>query len=140
MYNLSGPGLQGTYSGNGYPASGCGYSAAELQHAYGFDTVISGGIDGTGEIIVILDAYGSATITQDAQTYSVANGLRRSFRALTSSSSTTQPADRRIASLALEFSAAGKVKLRWTSSWPMPWHRAQPSSWSPTQRRTSQTS
>src|SRR5271165_5459182 len=45
VYNLTGSNLQAIYSGNGYPASGCGYSAAELQHAYGFDSVISSGID-----------------------------------------------------------------------------------------------
>lgn len=75
VYNLYGSGLQAIYSGNGYPAMGCGYDAAELQHAYGFDTVIKGGIDGTGQIIFIVDAYGSYSILADANTYSAANGL-----------------------------------------------------------------
>lgn len=75
VYNLHGTGLQATYSGNGYPSIGCGYSAHELQHAYGFDGVISGGLDGTGQIVYIVDAYGSNSILNDANAYSAAMGL-----------------------------------------------------------------
>jgi subtilase family serine protease len=75
VLNLVGSGLQGIYSGNQYPDPGCGHSPAEVQHAYGFDTVIAGGIDGTGQIITIVDPYGSATILSDANTFSSTYGL-----------------------------------------------------------------
>ena len=67
---LYGTGLQAIYSGNQYPDASCGYSPAEVQHAYGFDTVIQSGLDGTGQIITIVDPYGSPSITVDANTFS----------------------------------------------------------------------
>ena len=72
---LYGTGLQAIYSGNQFPDAGCGYSPAEMQHAYGFDTVIQSGIDGTGQYITIVDPYGSATILSDANTFSSTYGL-----------------------------------------------------------------
>jgi subtilase family serine protease len=72
---LYGAGLQAIYSGNQYPDPGCGYDAAEVQHAYGFDTVIQSGLDGTGQIITIVDPYGSPSITVDANAFSSANAL-----------------------------------------------------------------
>jgi subtilase family serine protease len=56
--HLYGTGLQAIYSGNQYPDASCGYWPAEVQHAYGFDTVIQSGLDGTGQIITIVDPYG----------------------------------------------------------------------------------
>ena len=69
-YNLTGTGLQAIYSGNGYPASACGYSAAEMQKAYGFDAVIASGLDGTGQIVTVVDPYGSYSIGYDAYWFS----------------------------------------------------------------------
>jgi subtilase family serine protease len=73
--NLTGSGLQAIYSGNSYPASACGYDPAEIHKAYGFDSVINSGLDGTGQTIVIVDAYGSYTIAQDVATFDSVYGL-----------------------------------------------------------------
>ena len=75
VLTLKGPGLQATYSGNGYPGAGCGYSPAEIQHAYGFDQVYANGYDGTGQTVVIVDPYGSNTILEDANLFSFIYGL-----------------------------------------------------------------
>ena len=75
ILNLVGAGLQAIYSGNQYPDATCGYSPAEMQHAYGFDTVIKSGLDGTGQVITIVDPYGSYSILTDANTFSATYGL-----------------------------------------------------------------
>ncbi len=53
----------------------CGYDSAELQTAYGLNQAYKKGWDGTGQTIVIVDAYGSNTIADDANTFSALNGL-----------------------------------------------------------------
>ncbi|WIG60296.1 MAG: peptidase S8 and S53, subtilisin, kexin, sedolisin [Ktedonobacterales bacterium] len=53
----------------------CGYGATQLQKAYGVDKLIAQGIDGTGQTVAIVDAYGSSTILTDANAYSAAYGL-----------------------------------------------------------------
>jgi len=53
----------------------CGYDAADIQTAYGLGKLYKRGLDGTGQTIVIVDAYGSPTIVDDANTYSALNGL-----------------------------------------------------------------
>jgi subtilase family serine protease len=78
-------GTTATYSGNRYGSDitnqalghlpPCGYSPSELQTAYGLLPVYAAGLDGTGQTIVITDAYGSATIAQDAQVFSAVYGL-----------------------------------------------------------------
>jgi subtilase family serine protease len=70
---LYGTGLEAIYSGNGYTT--CGYDPANVQHAYGFDTVINSGLNGAGQTIVIVDAYGSYTIPEDVATFDSINGL-----------------------------------------------------------------
>ncbi len=73
-----------TYFGNRYGADitngppnlpSCGYDAAEIQKAYGLDHVYKHGLDGTGQTIVIVDAFGSNTIVNDANIFSSLNGL-----------------------------------------------------------------
>ncbi len=73
-----------TYSGNRYGAdinSGppnlppCGYDAAEMQTAYKLKPLYQSGLDGTGQTIVIVDAFGSNTIHSDANLFSQLNGL-----------------------------------------------------------------
>jgi subtilase family serine protease len=54
----------------------CGYSPSEVQSAYNMNSLYAAGLDGSGETIVITDAYGSATIQQDAQVFSALYGLR----------------------------------------------------------------
>src|SRR5438477_5455851 len=46
-----------------------GYSPDEVQTAYKLKQLHSAGLNGTGETIVIVDAYGSATIAQDAAVF-----------------------------------------------------------------------
>ncbi|MGA8145156.1 MAG: S53 family peptidase [Candidatus Acidiferrales bacterium] len=73
-----------TYFGNRYGANitspppnlpPCGYDAAEMQHAYGLNALYNKGLDGTGQTIVIVDAFGSNTIVDDANLFSSLNGL-----------------------------------------------------------------
>jgi len=68
-----------TYSGNRYagdvPGNCPGYTPSQIQTAYGLNALYNKGWDGTGQTIVIVDAYGSKTIEQDANTFSAAYGL-----------------------------------------------------------------
>ena len=72
------------YAGNRYGADidspapnlpSCGYDAAEMQKAYGLNKVYKNGLDGTGQTIMIVDAFGSNTIVDDANLFSQLNGL-----------------------------------------------------------------
>jgi len=53
-------------------SSPTGYSAAQIRHAYGFDQLNN---NGAGQIIAIVDAFGSPTIQQDLDTFSRTFGL-----------------------------------------------------------------
>jgi len=73
-----------TYTGNRYGAditSGipnlppCGYDAAEMQTAYRLNPLYQSGLNGRGQTIVIVDAFGSNTIRSDANLFSSLNGL-----------------------------------------------------------------
>ena len=74
-----------TYFGNRYGAditntalgtlAPCGYDAAELQQAYGLNKLYNRNLDGTGQTIMIVDAFGSNTIVNDANIFSELNGL-----------------------------------------------------------------
>ncbi len=74
-----------TYTGNLYGADitnttpghlpPCGYSPGELQQAYNMNPLYSAGFDGSGQTVVITDAFGSPTIRQDAEAFSQIYGL-----------------------------------------------------------------
>lgn len=73
-----------TYTGNRYGSdinSGppnlptCGYQPSDVQTAYNMGPLYTAGLDGTGETIVIVDAYGSPTIQTDAAVFSAFYGL-----------------------------------------------------------------
>jgi subtilase family serine protease len=74
-----------TYSGQRYGAdiantglgslAPCGYSPAEMQAAYNLNASYTAGYDGTGQTIVITDAFGSPTIQSDAAVFSEVYGL-----------------------------------------------------------------
>ena len=76
-----------TYAGNRYGAdisntqlghlAPCGYQPAEVQAAYGLNPLYQAGLDGSGETIVIVDAFGSDTIAEDADAFSFIYGLPR---------------------------------------------------------------
>jgi len=71
---------QATYTGSVYGAPitntqlghlpSCGYQPSDVQTAYNLTPLYAQGLDGTGETIVIVDAYGSDTIEQDAALFS----------------------------------------------------------------------
>jgi len=73
-----------TYTGNRFGSdinSGvghlppCGYQPSEMQTAYNLEALYASGLTGTGETIVITDAYGSPTIAEDSQVFSALYGL-----------------------------------------------------------------
>jgi subtilase family serine protease len=73
-----------TYTGNRYGADitngppnlpSCGYDAAEIQKAYGLNPLYNSGLNGAGQTIVIVDAFGSNTIRSDANVFSSLNHL-----------------------------------------------------------------
>jgi subtilase family serine protease len=78
-------GTTATYTGNRFGADitstglghlpPCGYQPSEVQAAYGLPPLYASGLSGSGETIVITDAYGSPTIAQDAQAFSSLYGL-----------------------------------------------------------------
>jgi subtilase family serine protease len=53
----------------------CGYDPVNFTTAYGLPPAYKAGLDGTGQTIVIVDAYGSPTIEADANLFSELNGL-----------------------------------------------------------------
>ena len=84
IFTTGGSTPKAIYAGNRYGADinsappnlpSCGYDAAEMEKAYGLDKVYKNGLDGTGQTIVIVDAYGSNTIGADANLFSELNGL-----------------------------------------------------------------
>ena len=82
---FTGGGHTATYTGNRYGADITnttlghlppqGYQPSEVRTAYGLDAVYGAGLNGAGQTIVIVDAYGSSTITQDANVFSAIYGL-----------------------------------------------------------------
>jgi subtilase family serine protease len=82
---FTGGGNTATYTGNRYGSDitsntlghlpPCGYSPDEMQTAYNLKSLYTDGLDGTGETVVITDAFGSPTIFQDAQVFSAVYGL-----------------------------------------------------------------
>ncbi len=53
----------------------CGYNAPDMASAYGLNALYSQGLDGTGQTVAIVDAYGSDTIWDDANYFAQINGL-----------------------------------------------------------------
>jgi subtilase family serine protease len=78
-FTTSGGGPSATYQGNRYATDATntcpGYNPSQIQTAYGLNSLYNKGWDGTGQTIVIVDAYGSPTIQQDANTFSSTYGL-----------------------------------------------------------------
>lgn len=73
-----------TYKGNRYGQDidspqpnlpPCGYGPADVQKAYGMTSLYQKGWDGSGQTVVIVDAFGSPTIRKDANTFSSFYGL-----------------------------------------------------------------
>ncbi|HKB28874.1 MAG TPA: S53 family peptidase, partial [Candidatus Limnocylindrales bacterium] len=74
-----------SYSGNRYGAdnsntqlghlASCGYQPSEIHTAYDMNPLYAQGLDGAGQTVVIVDAWGSGTIAQDAEIFSQLYGL-----------------------------------------------------------------
>jgi subtilase family serine protease len=71
--------------GNSYPEpfpySPCGYTPPQLQSAYGLDSQIAAGHDGTGVTVAIVDAYRSPSLLADATEYAAKNQPTQPFEA-----------------------------------------------------------
>ncbi len=65
------PALDGTAIRGDYPWAPCGYTPAQLRSAYG----VTGGPDGSGQTVAVIDAYASPTILADVSEYSTRHGL-----------------------------------------------------------------
>ncbi len=82
---FTGGGSTATYTGNRFGSDitnntlghlpPCGYQPSEVQTAYGMNALYSAGLDGTGQTVVITDAFGDATIQNDANVFSSLYGL-----------------------------------------------------------------
>ncbi|MGH8218951.1 MAG: S53 family peptidase [Steroidobacteraceae bacterium] len=76
-------GVIATYFGNRYgqdiDGSGaiepCGYQPSDAWSAYGLAPLYAHGLDGTGETIAIVEAFGSTTIERDVAAFSAVYGL-----------------------------------------------------------------
>jgi subtilase family serine protease len=55
--------------------AGTCYGPDQMRNAYGFQSLLDNGFDGTGSTIVIIDAYGSDTIQSDLATFDSFFGL-----------------------------------------------------------------
>ena len=56
------------------PSSPC-YSPQEIQHAYGVDKLTNAGNTGVGQTIVIIDSFGSPTLSSDLAAFDAGYGL-----------------------------------------------------------------
>jgi subtilase family serine protease len=80
-YTFTTPGASlpvGVYFGNVYDANSAlvpDYTASQLQAAYGLTDAYKQGLNGKGQTVVLLEAYGYPTIEQDANAFSTLNGL-----------------------------------------------------------------
>ena len=62
------------HGGNGHLPP-CGYEPLTLQTAYGMTALYNAGLDGTGQTVVVVDAYGSPTAAADIAKFSSIFGL-----------------------------------------------------------------
>ncbi len=72
MGNRYGADITNTQMGHLAP---CGYDPAEIQTAYKLNGLYGKKLDGTGQTVVIVDAFGSPTIQEDAALFSEFYGL-----------------------------------------------------------------
>ena len=60
---------------NASPATSVYYNPTQIRHAYGFDQLLAAGINGAGQKIGIVDAYGNPDIQADLNTFCAQFGL-----------------------------------------------------------------
>jgi subtilase family serine protease len=71
-------GLYGAAINNTVPGTlpPCGYQPSDLQKAYNLRPLYQVGLDGSGETIAIVDAFGSTTVQEDLAAFSARMGLQ----------------------------------------------------------------
>lgn len=74
----SGPAL-GPAGATGSQPTG-GYTPAQLQTAYGLESLLASGTNGAGQTIAIIDPFGSPTIGHDLQVFDKEFGLSASLK------------------------------------------------------------
>jgi subtilase family serine protease len=81
-YKLTRPGeggaTHGKWTGPSYsapPNNVCAYNASQIASHYGLPAAYAQGLNGDGQTIVLIDAYGSPTIESDANNFSTIMGL-----------------------------------------------------------------
>lgn len=50
-------------------SSSAPYTPQQVRHAYGFDHLLAGGTDGNGQVIALIDAYGSSSAQKDLDSF-----------------------------------------------------------------------
>jgi subtilase family serine protease len=81
LFNYGTPGASlpnGYFYGNQYAVNQTltiGFTAPQLQAAYGLPAAYAKGLDGTGQTILLLEAYGYSALESDANAFSSLNGL-----------------------------------------------------------------
>ncbi len=55
------------------PYAPCGYKPGQLRKAYGLDKLVSAGLDGRGQTVAVIGAFGSPTLYEDAAEYARRN-------------------------------------------------------------------
>jgi subtilase family serine protease len=65
-------GFTNPYGAGTLPFAPCGYTPQQIKGAYGLGST---GLDGSGQTVVIIDAYASPTIVQDVNQWSINRGL-----------------------------------------------------------------
>ncbi|HEY2701259.1 MAG TPA: S53 family peptidase [Pseudonocardiaceae bacterium] len=61
------------YNGQQLPYAPCGYNPSQLRSADGIAGAVSAGVDGHGQTVAIVDAFGSPTLYADASQYAKRN-------------------------------------------------------------------
>ncbi len=78
-FTTPGGGPTAYYHGNRYATDATntcpGYNPTQMQTAYGLNPLYAKGWDGTGQTIIIVDAFGSSSIQSDANLFSAIYGL-----------------------------------------------------------------
>ena len=109
QFTSSDPPVTAVYSGNRYgqditntdpgTVAPCGFQPSDLQGAYSLDKLYRRGLDGTGQTVAIVDAFGSTSIQRDLATFSAVMGL--------------PPADLTIIGTPTEFVGSGTPNAGW---------------------------
>jgi subtilase family serine protease len=62
------------YGRTSFPTNNCGYTGAQFRGAYGVQSAVNHGNNGSGVTVAIIDAYASATIVDDTNALAASQG------------------------------------------------------------------